>query len=70
LVPGIIINNCIFVTGGLKYALQLRNLRAYILLSNYKGEEAIAKSTIFDLKLKVIFRGNSKFHKKTGITLS
>jgi len=47
-----------FVTGELKYALQLRNLRAYILLGNYKGEEAIAKSTIFDLKLKVIFRGN------------
>jgi hypothetical protein len=58
------------ITGGLKYALQLRNLRAYILLSNYKGEEAIAKSTIFDLTLKVIFRGNSKFHKRTGIAIA
>jgi hypothetical protein len=59
-----------FATGGLKYALQLRNLRAYILLSNYVGEEAIAKTTIFDLKLQVIFRGDSRLQKKTKITTS
>jgi hypothetical protein len=56
-----------FVTGGLKYALQLRNLRAYILLSNYEGEEAIAKTTIFNLKFQ---GGVSRLQKKTKITTS
>jgi hypothetical protein len=59
-----------FDTGRLKYALQLRNLKAYVFLSNYEGEEAIAKTTIFNLKLQVIFRRNSKLQKKTKITTS
>jgi hypothetical protein len=52
------------MTGGLKYALQLRNFRAYILFGNYEREETVAKSTIFDLKLQVTSRVSSSVMKQ------
>jgi hypothetical protein len=59
------------MTGGLKYALQLRNFRAYILFGDYEREETVAKSTIFDLKLQVTSRvSKMKLHCKESYATS